>query len=326
MARRAPPATAVLVLGMHRSGTSAVTGGLRELGFQLGDELMAPAPDNPKGFWEHAGVVALHERLLHALDREWNDPRPLPAGWLDTRAAAQARADLEALLRKDFAGVDRWAVKDPRMSRLLPLRLGSLPDVEHWLPVLRSMGVAPRVLLVLRHPDEVAASLRARNDWPEGLSRLLWLQHVAEAESDSREVPRAVLHYEALLADPAGALRAALDAAGVPMDALSPDARKRLGAFVSAADRHHVAGEDADAGLAAQLCPARIPGSRLRALRRNSMRRAPCSPMRSTGWRRCRRVTRARSGAPTPRVTSRRPGPGPWTRNWVTCVHGTRWW
>ena len=243
MARRAPPATAVLVLGMHRSGTSAVTGGLRELGFQLGDELMAPAPDNPKGFWEHAGVVALHERLLHALDREWNDPRPLPAGWLDTRAAAQARADLEALLRKDFAGVDRWAVKDPRMSRLLPL----------WLPVLRSMGVAPRVLLVLRHPDEVAASLRARNDWPEGLSRLLWLQHVAEAESDSREVPRAVLHYEALLADPAGALRAALDAAGVPMDALSPDARKRLGAFVSAADRHHVAGEDADAGLAAQL-------------------------------------------------------------------------
>ena len=60
---------ALLVLGMHRSGTSAVAGALRLAGVDLGADLMAPAADNPKGFFEHAGVVAIHDRLLQALGR-----------------------------------------------------------------------------------------------------------------------------------------------------------------------------------------------------------------------------------------------------------------
>ena len=82
--KSAGPQRAILVLGMHRSGTSAVTGALRLCGVELGTELMQPGSDNPKGFWEHAGVVAIHERLLAALERSWNDPRPLPADWLQS--------------------------------------------------------------------------------------------------------------------------------------------------------------------------------------------------------------------------------------------------
>ena len=55
---------AVLVLGMHRSGTSAVTRVLNLLGAELGDDLMPAGSDNPGGFWEYRGVVELHERLL----------------------------------------------------------------------------------------------------------------------------------------------------------------------------------------------------------------------------------------------------------------------
>ena len=70
------PAKAVLILGMHRSGTSAVTRVLNLLGVELGSHLMQPGKDNPSGFWEHQDVVAIHERLLEGLDMAWDDPRP----------------------------------------------------------------------------------------------------------------------------------------------------------------------------------------------------------------------------------------------------------
>ena len=228
------PRQCVLVLGMHRSGTSAVAGALRLLGVDLGTELMQPGPDNPKGFWEHAGVVAIHDRLLAALDRSWNDPRPLPGQWLESEAAATAAAELESLLREEFGNAPLWGVKDPRMCRLLPL----------WLPVLGRMGVQPTALFVLRHPQEVAASLIARNDWPVGLSRLLWIEHLLDAEAASREMPRAVLLYETLLEGPEKGLVTSLDDLGIQLPQRTAAQREALAGFVSKGDRHHRAEVD----------------------------------------------------------------------------------
>ena len=236
-ARRDVP-TALLVLGMHRSGTSAVAGALRLAGVDLGTDLMAPAADNPRGFFEHAGVVAIHDRLLHALGRAWNDPRPLPAGWLESAAASTASAELEALLRDEFGAAPLWAVKDPRMCRLLPL----------WWPVLERMGVRPAALFVLRHPDEVAASLATRNDWPPGLSRLLWIQHLLEAEIASRHVPRTVLAYARLLEDAPAALQESFAAVSLAPPGREPALRDALAGFISPADRHHAFGQDGDIG------------------------------------------------------------------------------
>lgn len=242
------PSRALLVLGMHRSGTSAVTGALRLAGADLGTDLMAAGPDNPRGFWEHAGVVAIHERLLLALDRAWNDPRPLPAGWLESAAARQASVELEALLRAEFSGTALWAVKDPRMCRLLPL----------WWPILARMGVEPAAMFVLRHPDEVAASLAARNQWPEGLSRLLWIQHLLDAEQATRAVPRTVVAYPALLADAPTTLRAAFAAVSVGLPPQRGSLEDALAGFISAGDRHHTAtaATDADAELAQHMYDA----------------------------------------------------------------------
>src|SRR5690606_17666719 len=216
---------------MHRSGTSAITGALREFGFELGPDLMAAAPDNPKGFWEHAGVVAIHETLLSSLGRTWDDPRPMPEGWLKSEAAGQARRELGALLDRDFSGTPRWAIKDPRLSRLLPL----------WLPLLEKRGVGARVVLVLRHPDEVAGSLKARNKLPAGLSELLWIQYLVDAEENSRSLPRTVLAYEDVLEDPGPALRGALSRVGFDPAPDDGQVDARLREFVSPSDRHHVA-------------------------------------------------------------------------------------
>ncbi len=222
---------AILVLGMHRSGTSAVTGALRLLGVELGSELMQPGPDNPKGFWEHAGVVAIHDRLLASLGRSWNDPRPLPADWLQSGAAKAAAKDLEALLRAEFADCALWAVKDPRACRLLPL----------WWPVLERLGVEPAALFVLRHPREVADSLVARNDWPPGLSRLLWIEHLLDAQAATENMPRVVLRYEALLEDAEAALVGAVESLGIPLPGPTPAQRAALDQFIAKGDRHHVA-------------------------------------------------------------------------------------
>lgn len=220
---------AILVLGMHRSGTSAIAGALAMSGVALGTDLMPAAADNPKGFWEHAGVVAVHDRLLSALRRSWNDPRPLPEGWIDTGAAAQAAEELETLLRSEFGDQPLWAVKDPRLCRLLPL----------WWPVLERMQVRPAALMVMRHPREVAASLSARNQWPTGLSRLLWIQHLLDAEEATRGVQRAVLPYDTLLQAPAPALEGTLQSLGIALPVSREELQQRLAGFVSNGDRHH---------------------------------------------------------------------------------------
>ena len=55
----------LLVLGMHRSGTSALAGALRILGVYFGDQFLEPQKSiNERGFWEHREIVDLHERLL----------------------------------------------------------------------------------------------------------------------------------------------------------------------------------------------------------------------------------------------------------------------
>src|SRR5215469_9555194 len=81
---------AVFVLGMHRSGTSAVTRVLNLLGVELGTGLMAASPDNERGYWEHLGIVQEHDQLLEALGSSWDDVRALPPDWTKNPAAVSA--------------------------------------------------------------------------------------------------------------------------------------------------------------------------------------------------------------------------------------------
>lgn len=221
----------ILVAGMHRSGTSATAGALHHLGVTLGDKLMAGAEDNPKGYFEHEGVVAIHDLLLRQLGSWWSDPRPLPQGWLglpDTRRAEDA---LVALVREDFALASVWAVKDPRVCRLLPL----------WRRCLERIGVAAGVLHVVRSPPEVAASLRARDGFDIALGELLWLQHVVAAIRDSQGMPRAIVLYDELLANPADVMRKAIEELLTTLPMARSEHPALLADFVDATHRHHTA-------------------------------------------------------------------------------------
>jgi GT2 family glycosyltransferase len=187
----APAPAAVLVLGMHRSGTSALARALNLMGVQLGDDLLPPAPDNEQGFWEHRRTQFIHDRVYEALGRDWTNVSPLPERWWERADVQPYRDDLRAELRRDFGSAPLWGVKDPRLCAMLPL----------WRSLLGEMGVAPRCVLIVRHPDEVAASLAAREGMARSRVLLLWARSLIDAERNTRGLPRAITSFDQLLAD-----------------------------------------------------------------------------------------------------------------------------
>ena len=218
----------VLVLGMHRSGTSAIAGSLARAGIALGGDLLAPGEDNPKGYFEHAEAVRIDDALLDALDRDWDDIRPLPHGWAQSAVATHARDEIREWVAGEFATASVFAIKDPRMCRLLPV----------WLGALDALSIVPRIVLVARHPAEVAASIEKRNGWPSAVSETLWLEHMLEAEHASRGRDRVVVTYDRFLAAPADVLSTALGEIGL-VEAAGAVASADLSVFVSRQDRHH---------------------------------------------------------------------------------------
>jgi len=226
--------TAVIVLGMHRSGTSALAGVLHCLGVELGDHLMAASPDNPRGYWEHRDIVAVHHKLIARLGWSWDDIRPLPPGWDKSEVARSAGQTLSTILLRDFAGVRLCGVKDPRLCRLLPL----------WSALLDQLKLKPCFILTLRHPRDVAASLAARDGVSTAHAGLLWLRHVLEAELATRGHPRTVVQYEDLVGHRGwrSVVSQISRELGLVWPAAGPSAEAAIDTLLSPELRHHQAG------------------------------------------------------------------------------------
>lgn len=181
--------TLVLVLGMHRSGTSALAGSLAALGLDLGTRLVPPGPDNPKGFFEHDAIWRIHQNLLEYLGSEWHDIRPLPDGWLASSEAKRATSALVDVIARDFKDSSLWVLKDPRLSRLLPL----------WQPIWAELDLQPKIIRLLRHPQEVAASLVRRDGLGPHHALALWMRYTLDAEQHSQSLLRSLVIYPDLL-------------------------------------------------------------------------------------------------------------------------------
>ncbi|HIE54952.1 MAG TPA: hypothetical protein EYP90_07205, partial [Chromatiaceae bacterium] len=184
--------TLILIAGMHRSGTSVLTQVLHLLGAELGDELLPPQPGvNEKGFWEHRKLVAINEQLLQTLERSWYDFRPLPAHWQRRPQVLDLGRQAVNFLQRELGNAPLAAIKDPRLCLLLPF----------WTSAAEEAGFSPRVILATRAPWEVAASLCRRDPLDTTTATLLWLRYTREAETHSRQLPRACVDYDQLLRD-----------------------------------------------------------------------------------------------------------------------------
>ncbi|HEX5952852.1 MAG TPA: hypothetical protein VFY94_06735 [Rhodanobacteraceae bacterium] len=244
--------TAILVVGMHRSGTSAATRVLNLLGVELGGNLLDPGPGNRLGHWEHREVVAIHEALLHGLGMSWDDTRALPETWMASASADAARERIAALVAQDFPGSTLWAVKDPRLCRLLPL----------WIEALAEAGIDLRVLFVVRHPAAVADSLKARDGLDPAGTHLRWLEHFGEAEFATRNLRRAIVLYDDLLSDWRSAVESLAARFGLRWPGSIAGASPEIEAFLSEGERHNLAGKRDDpvgpvpSGRLYELCVA----------------------------------------------------------------------
>lgn len=222
--------TCIVILGMHRSGTSALTGVLSLLGIHAGDTLLPAVEEvNPKGFWEHAEIVSIHEQLLNALNSSWEDENALPDQWWLSPSVDDFRSRIVSALRRDFGNLPVWLIKDPRMCRLLPL----------WQQVLHELGCQPLYVLAVRNPAEVAHSLRKRDNLTEESSCLLWLTHMLEAEFRTRGKQRVFATYERLLSDWQGTIGDIGKTLRFDWPVAPADAAPNIDAFLDPALRHH---------------------------------------------------------------------------------------
>ena len=183
---------AVLILGMHRSGTSALTRGVEMLGVFLGRNLLSARPDNPTGYWEDKNICALNERLLALLGVKWEEAALIEeARW--HRAEVQVLlADAIEYVASTLAAQPLWGFKDPRTIRLLPF----------WQSVLARMEVEESYLVVIRNPRSVAMSLSQRQGMDVETAHLLWLTYMIPNLGELANRHFIVADYDVVMADP----------------------------------------------------------------------------------------------------------------------------
>ncbi|MGI8740370.1 MAG: glycosyltransferase [Gammaproteobacteria bacterium] len=225
----------IVILGMHRSGTSAVARVCNLLGAQIGEQLMPPSEgNNPAGFWELDEVRVIHDELLQARGSSWDATAPLPANWWRNSVVSEFRDRLIHVVREEFAGAALACLKDPRMCRLMPLWKGIFDEIK-W---------EPHYLLPVRNPLDVARSLSARDGLHHCQSHLLWLRHVLEAERWTRGQPRAYVSYEQLMADWRAAMTPAWRQLGLDELTVDPSTSREIDSFLQTDLRHHASSRD----------------------------------------------------------------------------------
>lgn len=192
----------IVVLGMHRSGTSTITRALEIFGVDLGNHLLGPKKaDNAKGFFEDTDINLFDRSIEAALNLDWHYINPISdqdvqflcdEGYLDTAVK---------LLSSKLEGTKLFGFKDPRVAKLLPF----------WLKVFALLDVKVQYLLSIRNPTSIAKSLTKRDDLDDEKSYLLWLTHLLPCLICTANNERVIVDYDSLLKSPENELRRVAD-------------------------------------------------------------------------------------------------------------------
>lgn len=177
----------LFILGMHRSGTSALAGMLHHLGFNLGDNLMPENTYNKKGYYEDMDIYKLNDNILSSYGRKWDSIYPFEAGSHD-----YYKRKIQDLFFKKINDSTSIVIKDPRISLLYPL----------WEDALREVGVSLYVIIAIRNPVEIADSLSRRDGIATFKALLLWANYVLSAEKYTKNEKRTFIHYDKVLSHP----------------------------------------------------------------------------------------------------------------------------
>jgi hypothetical protein len=200
--------TLVVVLGMHRSGTSTITRAMETLGADFGSRLMpAVAGVNDKGFFEDLDIVAINMEVMAAAGMDWHAMAPIELDRIAPKKLEQLRTKAIATLRNK-CNVNTFGLKDPRIARLLPF----------WQPVFACLDARVVYVIAVRNPISVAQSLLVRNDIPEEKTYVLWLAHVVPALAMTSNCARTLVDYDRLMDSPSQQLERISRQLGLPLN------------------------------------------------------------------------------------------------------------
>ena len=184
----------VIVIGMHRSGTSLCAHLLSVFGLDMADDVSINQ-GNERGHWERWEIVGFHDRILALFNRDWFEAThafALPRSWWADPKVRAIRDEIVVWLRGRMGNSRYFGFKDPRTSRLLPL----------WREICAELDLEPQFFFCVRHPVLVAQSLTARQDVIDREeSEYRWVVYNAQAITDLGLQPVCVLPYDDWFSD-----------------------------------------------------------------------------------------------------------------------------
>lgn len=182
---------ALLVLGMHRSGTSALARLLSLLGAALPEHVVGATRGNEAGHWEPERLVKLHDEMLAEASSRWDDWRQFEPDALGPERLSYYKKAIARTIAEEYDDASLFVLKDPRICRFVPL----------YEEILGEMDIEPRYILTYRNPVSVLDSLAARDGMASSCASLVWLRHVLDAEAAIRDEARVFCAYEEYLDD-----------------------------------------------------------------------------------------------------------------------------
>jgi hypothetical protein len=219
----------ILVLGMHRGGTSAAAGFFVKLGGAQPKTLMPAEGGNERGYFESQALMTFHDELLASAGSSWTDWRQFNPAWYQSPTAAAFRKRAKQLFKEEFDGEPLAVLKDPRVCRFAPF----------WLEVLARIKAQARVVIPVRAPLEVAFSMRKRYGFSLATGALLWLRHIIDAEIATRALPRCIFTWDQLLRDWRGVAEKASTELGLSWPRLSDATAHEIENFIGDDLVHH---------------------------------------------------------------------------------------
>ncbi len=181
-----------VVLGMARSGTSAIASGLNALGVDFGQHLLQPdATWNAKGFWEDTDIVyKINRNALLVLQEEGMRIQPLDAH--DEVKLAGLKQAAQQLIRDRMQSLSQWGFKDPRTARLLPF----------WQPIFAELQLQEHYMIAVRNPLASAHSYQKVMGCDIEVGLLMWVMHLFNAIEGTHHKERLAVSYEIMLQQP----------------------------------------------------------------------------------------------------------------------------
>lgn len=213
---------------MHRSGTSLLTGILSRLGCVEPTTPMPANFANERGYYESARISRVNDKILAASGSTWSDWKAIDKEWFSSPTAQELREEAKDILIAEYGAAPLFALKDPRICRLMPI----------WLSIFADLNITVRPVHTHRDPREVSASLLKRDNLPVGLSELLWLRHTLEAEAHTRDLPRFFTSYDSVMCDWTNVALTMSKKLGVQWTRSLSDATPEIQEFISPTLRH----------------------------------------------------------------------------------------